>query len=46
VIDSKAKSNLGETELIAYFNEAFGFVKLEYTNIDGTKTYLELASVE
>lgn len=46
VIDSKAKSNLGETKLVSYFNEAFGFVKLEYTNIDGTKTYLELENVE
>jgi hypothetical protein len=46
VIHSKAKSSIGETELISYFNPKFGFVKLEYKNIDGTKTILELENVE
>jgi len=42
IIESNAKSRIGETELIAYFNPKFGFVKLNYTNIDGSKTKLEL----
>ena len=46
VIISNANSNLGQTKLISYFNEDFGFVKLDYINIDGTKTFLELESVE
>ena len=46
VITSKAKSRIGETELISYFNPDYGFVKLEYKNIDGTKTILELENVE
>ncbi|MCD9854894.1 hypothetical protein LUD75_09270 [Epilithonimonas sp. JDS] len=46
VIDAKAKSRIGETELTSYYNFNFGFVKLEYKNIDGTKTVLELEKVE
>lgn len=46
IVHSKAKSRIGETELISYFNTKFGFVKLEYKNIDGTKTVLELENVE
>lgn len=41
-----AKSTLGETCLISYFNTDYGFVKLDYTNIDGTKTIMELDRVE
>ena len=46
IINATAKSRIGETGLISYFNNDFGFVKLEYTNIDGTKTILELEKVE
>lgn len=46
IVTAKAKSRIGETELISYFNPKFGFVKLEYKNIDGTKTVLELQKVE
>jgi hypothetical protein len=42
VIESNAKSRIGETKLTAYFNTEYGFVKLDYTNIDGSKTNLEL----
>ncbi len=42
VIESEATSRIGETSLTAYFNEKYGFVKLAYTNIDGSKTNLEL----
>ena len=40
VIESNAKSRIGETKLTAYFNTEYGFVKLDYTNIDGSKTNL------
>ncbi|UOK41699.1 MULTISPECIES: hypothetical protein [Flavobacterium] len=46
VVNAKAKSKIGETELVSYFNPNFGFVKLEYKNIDGTKTVLEIEKVE
>ena len=32
----------GDTKLIAYFNTQYGFVKLIYTNINNTKTVIEL----
>ncbi|MDO1512386.1 hypothetical protein Q2T41_06940 [Maribacter confluentis] len=43
VIESNAISRIGETKLTAYFNVDYGFVKLDYINIDGSKTNLELA---
>ncbi len=42
VIESNAISRIGETKLKAYFNVNYGFVKLNYTNIDGSKTNLDL----
>lgn len=42
IIESNAKSRIGESKLTAYFNPIYGFVKLDYTNIDGSKTKLEL----
>lgn len=46
VIDAKANSRIGVTKLRSYFNPVFGFVKLEYQNIDGSTTILELDRVE
>jgi len=45
VIKSKATSRLGETELISYFHKKYGFVRLYYQNIDGSRTILELEDV-
>ena len=42
VIESTAKSTLGDTALTAYFHPTYGFVQLHYTNIDGSKTNLKL----
>ena len=42
VFDSTATSRLGETHLTALFHPKYGFVKLDYTNIDGSRTVLEL----
>lgn len=41
-VTSIATSSLGETKLVAYFNLIYGFIKLDYTNIDGSKIILEL----
>jgi hypothetical protein len=41
-IKSIATSRIGKTSLMAYFNEKYGFVKLDYTNIDNTKIVFEI----
>jgi len=41
-IDSFAESELGKTHLTSYFNETYGFVRLEYINIDGSTLNIEL----
>ena len=41
-IDSYSESELGKTYLTAYFNETYGFVRLEYINIDGSTLNIEL----
>ena len=43
VIESVATSRIGQTKLISFFHPEYGFVRLEYTNIDGSKTNLELS---
>lgn len=46
-IISTAKSSIGNTKLIAYFNEGFGgFVKLIYTNIDGSIIEMNLKEMK
>jgi hypothetical protein len=37
-----AESELGKTYLTSYFNETYGFVRLEYINIDGSTLNIEL----
>lgn len=46
VVESEAKSALGSTKLVSYYHKDFGFVKLNYTNIDKSKLALELQSIE
>ena len=41
-IKSTATSELGETSLRAWFNENYGFVRLNYTNINGSTIDFEL----
>lgn len=43
VIESTANSRIGETKLMAFFNPEYGFVQLNYTNIDGSLTNLKLS---
>jgi hypothetical protein len=46
IIDATAQSSVGETRLVAYFNEEYGFVKLNYTNIDGSYLVMDIYSVK
>lgn len=46
VINSTAKNKLGQTELIANFNIEYGFVNLDFTNIDGSKIEMTLAEIQ
>jgi hypothetical protein len=45
-INSKATSKLGKTFLTAYFHSVYGFVRLEYTNIDKSMVIIDLIKVE
>lgn len=42
VIESIAKSRIGQTRLKSHFNTSYGFINLEYTNIDQSTTWLKL----
>ena len=42
VVKSTAKSRLGKTELTAYYHDDYGFVKMEYKNIDGSRIVIDL----
>lgn len=43
VIEGTAVSRIGKTKLEAFFNSKYGFVQLNYTNIDGSFTNLILS---
>lgn len=43
VVEANASSRIGETHLRSFFNPQYGFVRMEYTNIDGSKTNLILS---
>ncbi len=42
VVTSEAESRIGKTGLTAFYNPEYGFIKLDYLNIDGSKTVLKL----
>lgn len=46
VIKGLAKSRIGQTQLVSYFNELYGFVRLDYLNIDNSEIILELKEIE
>lgn len=46
VVKSNAESEIGSTSLTAYFSEKFGFVKLFYTNIDGSELVMNLVKIK
>jgi len=45
VVEGIAKNKLGESALTAKFNLNFGFVNLNFTNIDGSKIEMSLAEL-
>ncbi len=45
IIEASAKNELGKTSLNAAFNEEYGFVDMDFTNIDGSKMKMELAEL-
>jgi hypothetical protein len=42
IVDCVSTSRIGKTILKAHFSEKYGFVKLDYTNIDGSKLIFDL----
>ncbi len=45
IIKSVAKCQLGESKLTTYFNEEYGFVKMEYQNYEKEKLVFELINM-
>lgn len=45
VIKCEAKSRIGLTYLTALFSFVYGFIQLDYTNIDGSKLIMDLVEV-
>jgi hypothetical protein len=46
VVKGIASNELGQTEMIAYFNEQNGFVKMDFVNIDKSKVVIEIHSIK
>jgi len=44
-IEATAESRIGKSGLTAYFNQEYGFVKLEYLNIDSSRLVMELVEM-
>ena len=42
VVQGEATSDLSKASLTAYFNEKYGFVKLDYINIDGNRLVMDM----
>ncbi len=41
-VEAVAKSRIGKTYLTAYYNDTYGFVKMDNTNIDGSQLLVDL----
>ena len=41
-VEAVAKSRIGKTYLTAYYNDTYGFVKMDNTNIDGSRLLVDL----
>ena len=41
-VEAVAKSRIGKTRLTAYYNDTYGFVKMDNTNIDGSRLLVDL----
>jgi len=45
VVQGTATSEIGATGLLAYFSERYGFVKLDYVNIDKSRLIIEVKEI-
>lgn len=45
VVDGTTTSRLGQSRLRSHFHPQYGFIKLDYTNIDGSKMIFKLSEV-
>lgn len=45
-IYATASSEIGKSSLVSYFNDKYGFIKLEYTLFNGDKIILELKEIK
>lgn len=45
-VSARAKSEIGETAMKAWFNPVYGFVRLDFTNIDGSQFLMVLTEVK
>ena len=41
-VEAVAKSRIGNTYLAAYYNDTYGFVKMDNTNVDGSRLLVDL----
>ncbi|SDC68974.1 hypothetical protein [Williamwhitmania taraxaci] len=46
VIEANCKSPYGNSRLISYFNEKYGFIKMRYLNMDGSRFHFTLEKVQ
>ena len=46
LVKATGDGDLGESELKSYFNEKFGFVKLEYKNVNKSKLIIDLVEIK
>ena len=44
-VEAMAKSRIGKTRLTAYYNDTYGFVKMDNTNIDGSRIEIKLVGI-
>ena len=45
-VEAVAKSRIGITRLTAYYNNTYGFVKMDNTNIDGSRLLVDLVGTD
>lgn len=45
LIQGEVENRLGRSQLTAYYHEEFGFVQLDYTNIDGSILFIQLEEI-
>ena len=46
IVRAEAVSRIGKTTLVLHYHPVYGFVRMHYVNIDGSRTFLDLITVE